>query len=162
MPLLAGDIRFARSANMADVPEGGGPPSAQLLTSGRSNEIFPDISEETRTVGRVEIYSIFGVLRNADQAPLYGANVIIAQPPADPRVSVTMLTLKDPFATRKQIAQRIESGMTAGSEWNGYLLENHYETMKACQLLQRPDQRFGDEDAAVAAEMARRVGQVIG
>ena len=52
MPLLAGDIRFARSANMADVPEGGGPPSAQLLTSGRSNEIFPDISEETRTVGR--------------------------------------------------------------------------------------------------------------
>ena len=138
MPLLAGDIRFARSANMADVPEGGGPPSAQLLTSGRSNEIFPDISEETRTVGRVEIYSIFGVLRNADQAPLYGANVIIAQPPADPRVSVTMLTLKDPFATRKQIAQRIESGMTAGSEWNGYLLENHYETMKACQLLQRP------------------------
>ena len=29
MPLLAGDIRFARSANMADVPEGGGPPSAQ-------------------------------------------------------------------------------------------------------------------------------------
>lgn len=138
MPLLAGDIRFARSANMADVPEGGGPPSAQLLTSGRSNEIFPDISEETRTVGRVEIYSIFGVLRNADQAPLYGANVIIAQPPADPRVSVTMLTLKDPFATRKQIAERIESGMTAGSEWSGYLLENHFETMRAVQFVQRP------------------------
>ena len=35
MALLAGDIRFARSANMADVPEGGGPPSSQLLTSGR-------------------------------------------------------------------------------------------------------------------------------
>lgn len=138
MPLLAGDIRFARSANMADVPEGGGPPSAQLLTSGASNEIFPDISEETRTVGRVEIYQIFGVLRNLDRDPLLGANVIIAEPPADPGVSITMLSLKDPFATRAQIARRIESGMAAGSEWSGYLLENHVATMRSIQLLQRP------------------------
>ena len=138
MPLLAGDIRLARSANMADVPEGGGPPSAQLLTSGRSNEIFPDISEETRTVGRVEIYQIFGVLRNTDRAALTGSNVILAQPPADPNVSVTLLSLKDPFATRADIARRIESGMSAGSEWAGYLLENHFTTMRAIQVLQRP------------------------
>ena len=138
MSLLAGDIRFARSANMADVPEGGGPPSAQLLTSGRSNEIFPDISEETCTVGRVEIYQIFGILRNLDRDPLLGANVIIAEPPADPNVSITMLSLKNPFATRAEIARRIESGMTAGSEWGGYLLENHFPTMRSIQLLQRP------------------------
>lgn len=138
MPLLAGDIRFARSANMADVPEGGGPPSAQLLTSGRSNEIFPDISEETRTVGRVEIYQIFGLLRNSDRTPLLGANVILAEPPADPNVSVTLLSLKDPFATRADIARRIESGMAAGSEWSGYLLENHFATMRSIQLFQRP------------------------
>lgn len=138
MALLAGDIRFARSANMADVPEGGGPPSAQLLTSGRSNEIFPDISEETRTVGRVEIYQIFGLLRNTDRTPLLGANVILAEPPADPNVSVTLLSLKDPFATRADIARRIESGMAAGSEFAGYLLENHYATMRSIQILQRP------------------------
>ncbi|MCL4770554.1 MAG: hypothetical protein KJZ76_09440, partial [Burkholderiaceae bacterium] len=77
MPLLQGDIRFARSVNMADVPEGGGPPSAQLLTSGRSNEICPDISEETRTVGRTEIYQIHGLLRNTDRAALLGSNVIL-------------------------------------------------------------------------------------
>lgn len=138
MPLLAGDIRFARSANMADVPEGGGPPSSQLLTSGRSNEIFPDISEETRTVGRVEIYQIFGLLRNTDRTPLLGANVILAEPPADPNVSVTLLSLKDSFATRADIAKRIESGMAAGSEWGGFLLEDHYQTMRSIQLFQRP------------------------
>ena len=138
MPLLAGDIRFARSANMADVPEGGGPPSALLLTSGRSNEVFPDVSEETRTVGRVEIYQVFGLLRNLDRDPLLGANVIIAEPPADPNVSITMLSLKDPFATRADIARRIESGMSAGSEWSGYLLENHFATMRSIQVLQRP------------------------
>lgn len=138
MPLLQGDIRFARSANMADVPEGGGPPSAQLLTSGRSNEIFPDISEETRTVGRVEIYQIFGVLRNTDRAALLGSNVIIAEPPADPNVSVTLLTLGNPFATRADIAKRIEAGSSPGPEWSGYLLENHYQTMRSMTLLQRP------------------------
>lgn len=138
MPLLAGDIRFARSINMADVPEGGGPPSSQLLTSGMSNEIFPDISEETRTVGRVEIYQIFNILQNADRAPLLGANAIIAQPPADPGVSITLLSLKDPFATRADIAKRIEAGMAAGSEWGGFLLENHFTTMRAVQLFQRP------------------------
>lgn len=138
MPLLAGDIRFARSANMADVPEGGGPPSAQLLTSGRSNEIFPDISEETRTVGRVEIYQIFSILRNTDRTAFLGSNVILAEPPADPNVSVTLLSLKSPFATRADIAKRIESGMSAGSEWSGYLLENHFATMRSIQLLQRP------------------------
>ena len=138
MPLLAGDIRLARSANMADVPEGGGPPSAQLLTSGRSNEIFPDISEETRTVGRVEIYQIFGILRNTDRAALMGSNVILAQPPADPNVSITLLSLKDPFATRADIAKRIEAGMSPGPEWSGYLRENHYQTMRSITLLQRP------------------------
>lgn len=138
MPLLKGDIRFARSANMADVPEGGGPPSAQLLTSGRSNEIFPDISEETRTVGRVEIYQIFSVLRNTDRAALLGSNVILAEPPADPNVSVTLLSLNDPFATRADIAKRIEAGMSPGTEWSGYLLENHYQTMRSITLLQRP------------------------
>lgn len=138
MPLLAGDIRLARSANMADVPEGGGPPSAQLLTSGRSNEIFPDLSEETRTVGRVEIYQIFGILRNTDRAALMGSNVILAQPPADPNVSVTLLSLKDPFATRADIARRIEAGMSPGTEWSGYLLENHFVTMRSVTLLQRP------------------------
>ena len=138
MPLLDGDIRFARSANMTDVSYGGGPPSAQLLTSGRSNEIMPDISEETRTVGRVEIYQIHGVLRNTDTTPFLGSNVILAEPAEDPNISITLLSLKDPFATRADIARRIESGMSAGSEMNGYLLEAAYTTMKSIQVLQRP------------------------
>ena len=138
MPLLDGDIKFVRSISMNDAPESGGPPSAQLLTSGRSNEIFPDISEEDRTVGRAAIYQIFGVLRNTDTTPLMGSSVILAEPPADPNVSIVMLSLKDPFATRADIAKRIESGMSAGSEWAGYLLEAAYVTMKSMQVLQRP------------------------
>lgn len=138
MTLLAGDIRFAKSVSMADVPEGGGPPVAALLTSGASNEVLQDISEEARTTGRTEIAQVHSVLLNTDADPLLGANAIIAEPPADPNVSITLLSLKDPFATRADIAKRIESGMAAGSEWSGYLLENHFATMRSLQLLQRP------------------------
>ena len=139
MALKVGDIRLARSLRMVDRAEGGGPPSAQLLTSGWSNEIFPDISEETRTVGRVEIYQIHGVLRNADTTPFLGTNVIVSKPPADPNVSVAILTLKNPFATRADIVKRMESGMNAASEFSGYLLENHWATMNSIQILQRPE-----------------------
>ncbi|MBF5006358.1 hypothetical protein [Diaphorobacter caeni] len=139
MPIQKGDIRFARSSRMVDKPEGGGPPSAQLLTSGKSNEIFPDISQESRTVGRVEIYSVFGVLRNTDTAPLLGANVVIAEPPADPNVSVTMLSVEDSFATRADIVKRIEAGRAPGPEFGGYLLENAFASTLSFQVFQRPE-----------------------
>ena len=137
MPLQQADIRFAKSANMADVPEGGGPPAAALLVSGRSNELLNDISEETRTTGRTEIVQFHSVLLNGDQAPLLGANVIIADPPADENVSIAMLSLKNPFATRAEIAKRIEGGMADAAEFNGYLLGNHFATMRSAQIFQR-------------------------
>ena len=137
MALLQHDIRFAKSANMADVPEGGGPPAAALLVSGRSNELLNDISEETRTTGRTEIVQFHSVLLNGDQAPLLGANVIIADPPADENVSIAMLSLKNPFATRAEIAKRIEGGMADAAEFNGYLLGNHFATMRSAQIFQR-------------------------
>ena len=137
MPLQQADIRFAKSANMADVPDGGGPPAAALLVSGRSNELLNDISEETRTTGRTEIVQLHSVLLNGDQAPLLGANVIIADPPADENVSIAMLSLKNPFATRAEIAKRIEGGMADAAEFNGYLLGNHFATMRSAQIFQR-------------------------
>ncbi len=138
MPLQQADIRFARSVNMADVPEGGGPPSAQLIPDGASNTIVPDVREEDRATGKVEIKQVHTVLRNTDTAALLGANVILADPPNDPNVDITLLSTKDPFATRAQIVERIESSMSASVEFAGYLLENHGATQRSLQLFQRP------------------------
>ena len=72
MALQTGDIRFARSAVMADVDNGGGPPTSQLIPDGANNALFPDISEDARTVGLVEIRHVHGVLRNTDTDALLG------------------------------------------------------------------------------------------
>lgn len=137
MPLLTGDIRFARSAVMADTINGGGPPSAQLLPDGAANAAFPDISEDARTGGLAEIRQIHGVLRNNDVDPALGANIIIAEPSSDPNVTLTLLKTST-HARRPDIVKLIESASTPGSELNGFLLENHVETQRSINIGQRP------------------------
>lgn len=138
MPLQSGDIRFARSAVMADVDNGGGPPTSQLIPDGASNAIFPDVSEDARTGGLVEVRQIHGMLRNTDTDALLGANVIVAEPPDDPNVSITLIKSPGTFARRPDLVKLIEATSTPGSEFSGYLLENHVEGQRSLQIAQRP------------------------
>lgn len=138
MPLQSADIRFARSPVMTDVANGGGPPTSQLIPDGASNAIFPDISEDARTGGLVEVRHIHAVLRNTDTDALLGGNVIVAEPPDDPNVSITLIKSPSTFARRTDLVKLIESTATPGSEFNGYLLENHVQGQRGLQLAQRP------------------------
>ena len=138
MSLQEGDLRFVRSLNMNDVPEGGGAPSDELLESGQSNEMFDDIPALDRINGRASIVQVFSTARNPDTDKFLGSHTIIAEPPADPNVSVVMLSLKNSFATRKDIVERIESGMSVANEFNGYLMENHNATSKQIRIFQTP------------------------
>jgi hypothetical protein len=138
MPLQSGDIRLARSAVMADVDSGGGPPTSQLIPDGASNVLFPDISEDARTGGLVEVRQIHGVLRNTDTDALLGANIILADPPDDPNVSITLIKSPSTFARRPDLVKLIEATSTPGPEFAGYLLENHIASQRSIQIAQRP------------------------
>ena len=138
MPLLNGDIAIARSAQMLDTAAGGGPPTAQLLPDGASNAIVPDLSEDARVGGLVEIRHLHGVLRNTDTDPLTGANIILAEPPNDPSVSITLVPTRNTFARRPDIEKLIEATSVPGAEFAGFLLENHVTGQRSLQLGQRP------------------------
>ena len=138
MPLLNGDIAIARSAQMSDTAAGGGPPTAQLLPDGASNAIVPDLSEDARVGGLVEIRHLHGVLRNTDTDPLTGANIILAEPPEDPSVSITLVPTRNTFARRPDIEKLIEATSVPGAEFAGFLLENHVAGQRSLQLGQRP------------------------
>lgn len=140
MPLLNGDIRFARSAVMADTENGGGPPTNQLIPDGSSNPMFPDLSEDAWTGGLVEVRQSHAVLRNTDTAPLLGANIILAQPPDDPNVSITMIKSPGTFARRADLVKIIEASSTPGSEFNGFLLGNLVVGHRGMKIGQRPGQ----------------------
>ncbi|MBL0422575.1 hypothetical protein JI739_19680 [Ramlibacter sp. AW1] len=139
MPIQSGDVKLLKSAVMADVPEGGGAPTGNAIADGVSNAIFPDISELDRAGGRVSLRKTFVGVQTDDTDTYFGGNVIVADPPEDPRVSVTLFSTKSGFDTRAQAQVRVESYLNKGPEWGGYLLENHIAGQRVIQLFQRPE-----------------------
>ncbi|WP_374474955.1 hypothetical protein [Zoogloea sp.] len=137
MPIQSGDVKLLKSAVMADVPEGGGAPTGITIADGVSNAIFPDISELDRAGGRVNLRKSFLSVQTGDTDTYFGANVIVAEPPQDPRVSVTLFSTAKTFDTREQAQVRIEAYLNKGPEWAGYLFENHIAGQRVIQLFQR-------------------------
>ncbi len=137
MPILSGDIKLVASQVMDDVPEGGGAPTANTIADGVSNAIFPDVSELDRAGGRVNLRKLHVTVQTTDTATYMGSNIIVAEPPADPNVSVTMFA-GSTFDRRAEAASRIESYLNQGPEWNGVLFENHIAGQRAIQIFCRP------------------------
>ena len=114
MPITAGDIKLLKTQVMDDVPEGGGAPTAAIVPDAASNSVFPDISELDRSGGRVNLRKLAAGVRTADVDGFYGVNLIVAEPPKDPRVSVTLFTTGDTFDRRAAAAARMEAYLSRG------------------------------------------------
>lgn len=138
MPILTGDIKLVASQVMDDVPEGGGAPTATIITDGVSNAIFPDISETDRAGGRVNLRKIHVSVQTDDTDTYMGSNFIVAAPPEDPNVSVTLFTTANTFDRRTNAATMVESYLIRASIWGGFLLENHVAGQRVIQIFQRP------------------------
>ncbi|MCS4509133.1 hypothetical protein [Xylophilus ampelinus] len=138
MPIRSGDIKLLASQVMDDVPEGGGAPTANVIPDGVSNALFPDISESARAGGRLYIRQVSAAVQTNDRDVYMDANLIVAEPPNDPNISITLMKAPGVFARRTEVANAIESYLVQGSVWGGYLLENHVAGQRTIQLLQRP------------------------
>lgn len=137
MSILSGDVKLVASSGMSDAPESGGAPSPNAIQDAVSNAMFPDISELDRSGGRVNLRKVFASVQTTTTDTFLGSNVIVAEPPQDPRVSVSLFSTGNVFDTRAQAQTRIEAYLNKGSEWAGYLLENHIAGQRVIQLFQR-------------------------
>ena len=135
--ITASDISLIASQVMDDVEEGGGAPTAHVIQDGISNSIFPDISEVDRAGGRFNLRKIFVAVRNLGTDTYLGSNVIVAEPPVDPRVSITLFSTGQAFDRRAAARDRVEAYLNRGTVWPGLLLENHIAGQRSIQLLQR-------------------------
>ena len=138
MAILSGDIRLVESQVMEDVPEGGGAPTDNVIVDGESNNIFPDISELDRAGGRVNLRKAFVHVQTDNRDTFLGANFIVAEPPNDPNVSITVFSTGETFDLRTDAADFIEGYLVKGPTLPGYLLENHVAGQRSIQLFQRP------------------------
>lgn len=138
MAILQGDIKLVTSRVMDDVPEGGGGPTSNVIVDGASNAIFQDISELDRAGGDVSVRKVHVHVKTPNTDTYLGANVIVAEPPEDPNVSVTLFSTGQVFDERADAVSRIESYLVPGAEWAGFLLENHVAGQRVIQIFQRP------------------------
>lgn len=137
MAILSGDIKLVASQVMDDVPEGGGAPTSSVIADAVSNAIFPDISELDRAGGRVNLRKVFATVQSDNTDTYLGENVIVAEPPEDPNVSITLFSTGNTFDERNDAKSRMESYLAPGPEWGGILLENHIEGQRSVQIFQR-------------------------
>lgn len=137
MTIQQGDIKIMASQVLADVPEGGGAATGAEVIDGQSNNLFPDISELDRTVGRVNLRKIFPAIRTLSNDGYYGVNAIISDPPDDPAVSAVLFHTGEYFDTRSSAQVRLESYLTRGPQYGGLLFGDHIAGMRTVTMLQR-------------------------
>ncbi len=137
MAIKEGDVVLLKSLVMADVPEGGGGPSAAEIKDGRSNDMFADVSDANRLLGNVSLRQVAVAVQTDDTDSIMGLHVTATQP-QDPGVSVTLFADGGHFTQRAEAVNRIEAWLFAGAVWPGFLLENHIKGMRTIQICMHP------------------------
>jgi hypothetical protein len=157
MAILEGDIKLLKSAVLDDVPEGGGMATGAAVLDGVSNNLFPDISELDRTYGRIALRKVFPAVLTDTVDGYYGANIIVAKAPADPKVSVTLFTTKSWSDTRTAAQAKLESYLALGAETRFVIYGNHLVGQRSVQVYCRndvPSPGIGDVIALVQRDNA--------
>ena len=140
MPIQQGDIQFVKTQVMDDVPEGGGGPTGVVVPSGVSNAIFPDISESDRAVGNVRMRKLVLGIRTDSTDTLLGANIVLAEPPADENVDMCLFSTNDMFDERQQAVARLEAYLNIGTSYAGYLYGNHIAGQNTLLIFQKTEE----------------------
>ena len=105
MAIKEGDVVLLKSLVMADVPEGGGGPSAAEIKDGRSNDMFADVSDANRLLGNVTLRQVAVAVQTDDTDSIMGLHVTATQP-QDPGVSVTLFADGGHFTQRAEAVNR--------------------------------------------------------
>jgi len=139
MPIQEQNIKFLASQVMDDVPEGGGAATGNEIPDGVMNNVFEDISDLDRAMGRFNLRKLFLAVRTLSTDLFGGAKTVVTALPEDPAIGYTLFTTDDPFDTRDQAANRVEAYLFKGPMWHGALFENHITGMRQIRIIQRDD-----------------------
>lgn len=137
MPIQEENIKFLASQVMDDVPEGGGAATGNEIPDGVMNNVFEDISDLDRAMGRFNLRKLFLAVRTLSTDLFGGAKTVVTALPEDPAIGYTLFTTDDPFDTRADAANRVEAYLFKGPMWAGALYENHIEGMRQIRIIQR-------------------------
>lgn len=137
MAIQEQNIVYLETQVMDDVDEGGGAATGEVVVDGQMNNVFEDIDDLARAMGRLNLRKLALAVRSLDTDLYGGAKTIITGLPTDPALGYALFTTNDPFDTRTEAANRVESYLYKGPLWHGVLNENHISGMRAISVIQR-------------------------
>ncbi|WP_278395327.1 hypothetical protein [Acinetobacter venetianus] len=130
MPVETNNLVLYKSERLTDTTDGGGKYSGQVVVDGESNNLFPDVSELDRTMGRVSLRKIFAGINNNDTESLMGSTVFVSKNPDDPNVSALLFSTESHTDVRSNAANRIENYLAKGGQIAGTPLDTLWQGMK--------------------------------
>lgn len=133
MPVETNNLVLYKSERLTDTTDGGGKYSGQVVVDGESNNLFPDVSELDRTMGRVSLRKIFAGINNSDTESLMGSTVFVSKNPDDPNVSALLFSTESHTDVRSNAANRIENYLAKGGQIAGTPLDTLWQGMKLIQ-----------------------------
>ena len=134
MAITQNDLEILKSEIMADTPDGGGLPTGIAVIDGVSNNLFPDVSDIDRLIGRVRLRKVSLAVKTANAELLQAVRMLFTELPANPNVSVFAFKASS-FADRRVDAQnKIESYLAFGSKWAGHILETQLTGQRVIQI----------------------------
>ncbi|KKW79052.1 hypothetical protein AAV96_09130 [Acinetobacter sp. AG1] len=134
MPIETNNLVLYKSERLTDTSDGGGKYSGQIVVDGESNNLFPDVSELDRTMGRVSLRKIFPAINNNDTESLMGSTVFISKNPEDPNVSALLFSTESHTDMRSSAANRVENYLAKGGQIAGTPLDTLWQGMKVIQV----------------------------
>lgn len=134
MAITQNDLEILKSEIMADTPDGGGLPTGIAVIDGVSNNLFPDVSDIDRLIGRVRLRKVSLAVKTANAELLQATRMLFTELPENPNISVFAFKASS-FADRRVDAQnKIESYLAFGSKWAGHLLETQLAGQRVIQI----------------------------
>ena len=127
MSISTDDIKIRESQNLSDDDEGGGYMTSTEIVDGSVNNLFDDISRLDRTYGRVSLRKFYMHVDTDDTSSYYGSHMILSKQAADPNIIVTLFSTDSDSDTREDAVDRLESYVTLGTVFSGWLYGTHPE-----------------------------------
>lgn len=135
MPVETNNLVLYKSERSTDTPDGGGKYSGQVVVDGESNNLFPDVSELDRTMGRVSMRKIYAGVNSVDTDALMGSTVFVSKNPDDPNVSALLFSTESHVDTRDYAQNRVENYLAKGGQTAGVPLDTLWQGMKIIQVV---------------------------
>lgn len=134
MAIQTSNLVLYKSERLTDTDDGGGKYSGQVIVDGQSNNLFNDVSEMDRTMGRVSMRKIYPAVTTNDTDSLMGATVFVSENPADPNVSALLFSTENWTDERLAAQNRVENYLAKGGQIAGIPLDTLWQGMKVIQV----------------------------